>query len=151
VVGEGPYREAVTAQAEALGLDGRLEITGSVPHEAMQGHLARMDVLVLPSRTTARWKEQFGRVLVEAMALGVPVIGSNSGEIPAVVGDAGLVFPEGDVTELRGRIRCLMGDDALRADLARRGSARALGRYTNQAIADATHAIYRRCLEASVA
>jgi glycosyltransferase involved in cell wall biosynthesis len=151
VVGEGPYRRAVAAQAGALALDGRLEITGSVPHEVMQDYLTRMDVLVLPSRTTARWKEQFGRVLVEAMALGVPVIGSSSGEIPAVVGDAGLVFPEGDVDELRDRIRRLMEDAALRADLARRGCARALDRYTNQAIADATYAIYRRCLKASVA
>jgi glycosyltransferase involved in cell wall biosynthesis len=150
VVGEGPYRRIVTAQAEALGLNGRLEITGSVPHEMMQDYLTRMDVLVLPSRTTARWKEQFGRVLVEAMALAVPVIGSNSGEIPAVVGDAGLVFSEGDVDELRDRIRRLMDDGELRTNLARRGSARALAQYTNRAIADATYAIYRRCLEGGV-
>jgi glycosyltransferase involved in cell wall biosynthesis len=146
VVGDGPYRRAVTAQADAYGLNGRLEITGSVPHQVMHDYLSRMDVLVLPSRTTSRWKEQFGRVLVEAMALGVPVIGSTSGEIPAVVGDTGLLFPEGDVEALRDRICRLMNDEALRTDLARRACARALTRYTNQAVADATREIYRRCL-----
>ncbi len=146
VVGEGPYREAMTARAGALGLDGRLEVTGSVPHDTMTEYLSRMDVLVLPSRTTSRWKEQFGRVLVEAMALGVPVIGSDSGEIPAVVADAGLVFPEGDADALRDRIRRLMHDPELRAELTRRGQARAATRYTNRAIAEETRAIYHRCL-----
>jgi glycosyltransferase involved in cell wall biosynthesis len=80
------------------------------------------------------------------MALGVPVIGSTSGEIPAVVGDTGLLFPEGDVEALRDRICRLMNDEALRTDLARRACARALTRYTNQAVADATREIYRRCL-----
>jgi glycosyltransferase involved in cell wall biosynthesis len=146
VVGDGPYRAHVAARAGALGLNGRMEITGSVPHDAVHDQLRRMDVLVLPSRTTARWKEQFGRVLVEAMALGVPVIGSTSGEIPAVIGDAGLLFPEGDAAELRDRIRRVMSDAGLRAELARRGSARTVAHYTNRAIAQATHVIYRRCL-----
>jgi glycosyltransferase involved in cell wall biosynthesis len=146
VVGDGPYAAAVQARAGALGLGGRLEMTGAVSHERVQDHLARMDALVLPSRTTPRWKEQFGRVLVEAMALGVPVIGSSSGEIPAVIGGAGLVFPEGDAQALRHRIGLLVDDVGLREDLAARGCARARVRYTNRAIAEATGAVYRRCL-----
>ena len=51
---------------------------------------------MLPSLTRPNWKEQFGRVLIEAMASGVPVIGSDSGAIPDVIGQAGLIFPEGD-------------------------------------------------------
>ena len=57
-----------------------------------------MDVLVLPSRTTPTWAEQFGKVLCEALLCGTPVIGSSSGEIPWVVTTTGggLVYPEGD-------------------------------------------------------
>ena len=85
----------------------------------MARYLARMSVLVLPSLTTARWKEQFGRVLIEAMALGVPVIGSDSGEIPWVIGDAGLVFPEGNSAVLRERLRALFHDERLLQELGK--------------------------------
>ena len=74
--------------------------------------MRRFDVLVGPSLTTPRWKEQFGRMLVEAMACGVPVIGSDSGEIPHVIGDAGIVVPEGDRVALCAaiaRLRDLRG------------------------------------------
>jgi glycosyltransferase involved in cell wall biosynthesis len=86
---------------------------------------ARMDVLVLPSRTTPTWAEQFGRVLVEALWCGVPVIGSDSGEIPWVIKSTGggMVFPEGNVEALSERIADLRADRALRDDLARTGRA----------------------------
>ncbi len=72
----------------------------AVRNEELPHHLAKMDVLVLPSRTTPEWVEQFGHIFLEAMAMGVPVIGSSSGEIPNVIGDAGLVFKEGDTAQL---------------------------------------------------
>ena len=61
-----------------------------------------MDVSVLPSLTRPNWKEQFGRTLAEAMSCETPVIGSDSGEIPHVIGDAGLIFKEGDAQALAG-------------------------------------------------
>jgi len=146
VVGDGPYRSSLAARAEALGVAERVDMVGSVPHEAVQGYLRRMHVLVLPSLTTARWKEQFGRVLVEGMALGVPVVGSDSGEIPSVIGDAGFVFPEGNSLALRDRLRELLEDESLRRDLAERGRARAVSCFSNRFIAERTHAIYRRVL-----
>lgn len=104
-----------------------------------------MDVLVLPSVTTPRWKEQFGRVLIEAQACEVPVIGSSSGAIPEVIGKAGLIFPEGSASQLAGRLQRLAASSSLRRRLARMGRKRVLDLYTNQRIADRIHRIYR-CL-----
>ena len=83
------------------------------------------------------------------MACGVPVIGSTSAEIPNVIGDAGLVVPEGDPLALRAVIAHLLADADLRADLARRGRARALACYTHQHIAEQTVGVYRAALGAA--
>ena len=83
-----------------------------------------MDVLCAPSQTTARWREQFGRMLIEAMACGVPVVASRSGEIPHVVGDAGLLVDEADVAAWTAALDRLLADAALRRD-SRRAASRA--------------------------
>src|SRR5207248_7375754 len=89
IVGTGEARAAAEALAARLGIAQRVVFMGQQPSTAMPAIMRRFDVLVGPSLTTPRWKEQFGRMLVEAMACGVPVIGSDSGEIPNVIGDAG--------------------------------------------------------------
>ncbi len=109
--------------------------------------MRELDVLVLPSRTQPNWKEQFGRVLIEAMSCGVPVIGSTCGEIPQVIGEAGLVFPEGDVAALRAALSRLIDQPELRAELARRGRARVLAEFTQAAIARRHVAVYQAMLE----
>jgi glycosyltransferase involved in cell wall biosynthesis len=77
------------------------------------------------------------------MAAGVPVVGSSSGAIPEVIGEAGLVFPEGDAWALRAQLAALFDDAALRKRLVERGRARVERLYTNARIARAQHAIYR--------
>jgi glycosyltransferase involved in cell wall biosynthesis len=109
-------------------------------------YIACMDALVLPSRTTTSWAEQFGHVLIEAMAAGVPVIGSSSGAIPEVIGEAGLVFPEDDAAGLRTQIAALLEDAALRKRLVELGRARVARLYTNERVARAQQAIYRDVL-----
>ncbi|RPI51817.1 MAG: glycosyltransferase, partial [Chloroflexi bacterium] len=103
----------------------------------------QLDVLVVPSRTRPNWKEQFGRVAVEAMACGVPVVGSDSGEIPHVLGDAGLIFAEDDVAALGGHLVRLMQDAGLRAELAGKGRRRVLEHYTQARVAADTYEVYR--------
>ena len=135
VVGSGPLKVELLKKAQALRLDGRLELHEGVPHPEVPQYLQQMTVLVLPSLTTPTWKEQFGHVLIEAMASGVPVIGSDSGAIPEVIGDAGLVVPEGDVGALAEALRRLVSTPGLRTDLASRGRGRVLADYTNGIIA----------------
>jgi len=146
LIGEGPLREIIQKRAiEARGTH-RVEIHGFVPYEQMPLWLKKLDVLVLPSRTTTVWKEQFGHVLAEAMLAGVPVIGSDSGAIPEVIGDAGLLFPEGDILALREQLVFLMGHPEERQRLAERGRQRALERFTDAAIAQATLQVYKQVL-----
>ncbi len=110
LVGAGPFEGELRARAEQIrGAAGRVHFVGYVPHEDTPRWLGMFDVLALPSETRANWKEQFGRVLVEAMACGTPVIGSDSGEIPEIIRatGGGLIFPEGDADALAGAIRTL--------------------------------------------
>ena len=103
-----------------------------------------MHILVLPSLTTPIWKEQFGRVLVEAMASKMVVIGSDSGEIPFVIGKAGLVFPEGQAEELRERIKRVINETGLFLTLAQAGRVRAAEKYTNEKIAAELYEVYKK-------
>ncbi|MEI7770718.1 MAG: glycosyltransferase [Chloroflexales bacterium] len=135
LIGDGVLRPQIAARAADLGVGARVDLRPAVGSTAVPAALAGLDLLVLPSRTTASWKEQFGRVLIEAMSCGVPVLGSSSGEIPHVIGDAGLTFPEGDVGALRRMIARVVADEALRADLASRGRARILAEFTQAAVA----------------
>jgi len=146
ILNTGPERAALETLAHELGLADRVIFDAPITSTAMPAYLNGLDVLVLPSRTQSNWKEQFGRVLVEAMACGVPVIGSTCGEIPNVIGDAGLIFAEGDADALRACLLRLQRDPVLRRDLAQRGRARALARYTHKHIAAETVAVYRRMM-----
>jgi glycosyltransferase involved in cell wall biosynthesis len=114
-----------------------------MPPARVAEEMHEFDALVLPSRTTRLWKEQFGRVLIEAMACKVPVVASDSGAIPEVVGDAGLIFPEGDAQALADCLQRLMDSPELSQELAERGHARVLEHYTQVQIAAQTAAFYR--------
>ena len=146
LIGAGPMKAEIEQRAAARGMAGRLEIVPGVPSKEMPAIYNGLDVLVLPSRTRPNWKEQFGRALVEAMACEVPVVGSDSGEIPNVIGDAGLVFPEGDVAALTDDLRRLQDSQDMRRDLGRRGRARVLDRFTQARVAEQTYQLYRQIL-----
>ncbi|MGD2145853.1 MAG: glycosyltransferase family 4 protein [Anaerolineae bacterium] len=144
IVGDGPERDAIETQVLRMGLESRVTFEeGWLPSLRMPAFYRQLDALVLPSRTRPNWVEQFGRVLIEAMACGVPVIGSDCGEIPHVVGDAGLVFPEDDAPALRAQLEELMRDPDLWSSLSRRGRERVLKHFTQRAIAAQTMAVYR--------
>ncbi|HEY9880507.1 MAG TPA: hormogonium polysaccharide biosynthesis glycosyltransferase HpsO [Leptolyngbyaceae cyanobacterium] len=143
LLGRGSLQERLEQQAQEAGMCDRIQFIESVPHDAVPHYINLMDALVLPSETTdhfqtltsAGWKEQFGHVLIEAMACQVPVIGSDSGEIPNVIQDAGLVFPEGDAQALAACLQTLMEQPETQAALAQKGYERAMTHYTNLALA----------------
>jgi glycosyltransferase involved in cell wall biosynthesis len=119
-IGDGELKERLAGQPVP---GSRARVLDDLRHEQMPEAYRRLDVLVLPSRTTATWKEQFGRVIVEALWCGVPVVGSDSGEIPWLIGltEGGLVFPEGDRAALAERLQRLRVSPELRRNLAASG------------------------------
>ncbi len=144
LLGSGPDQTRLIDLAQRLHIDNRVRYLPWIPSTHLPDYYHSLDCLVLPSRTQSNWKEQFGRALVEAMASGVPVIGSDSGEIPNVIGDAGLIFPEGNVAALRQQLINLQQNPALRADLSRRGRQRVLAKFTQAEIAHRTYDVYQR-------
>jgi glycosyltransferase involved in cell wall biosynthesis len=151
LVGDGSQRSPIERRVAELGLHDRVTIQAAVGSAQVPETLRSFDVLVLPSRTRPNWKEQFGRVLVEAMSCGIPVLGSNSGEIPNVIGDAGIIFPEGDVAALRTAIVSLANAPERQCDLAKRGRERVLAHFTQRAIAERFVAVYEAMLNYSEA
>ncbi|HEY8470884.1 MAG TPA: glycosyltransferase family 4 protein [Longimicrobiales bacterium] len=149
VMGDGPERARLEALAARAGVAGRVHFAGYVPSTAMPTWLAALDALALPSLRTKGWAEQFGRILVEAMACEVPVVGSATGEIPEVVGEGGVVVPEGDAAALAAALRDLaaMAPDA-RRELGRRARAWVCGRFTQEHVARETAEFYRTLLDA---
>jgi glycosyltransferase involved in cell wall biosynthesis len=143
ILGSGPQKWRLESLVQELGLIGRVAFDSPIPSPGMPDYYRGLDLLVLPSRTRSNWKEQFGRVLIEAMATGVPVVGSDSGEIPHVIGDAGLIFPEDDALAFREAIEEIMGDERLRQRLAQAGRERVLERYTQAQLALETYQVYQ--------
>lgn len=146
LIGSGEYEAPIRAAIERLGLGDRVEIEPKIPSAEIAEAMRGLHAFVLPSHTTPRWKEQYGRVLPEAMASGVPPVGSDSGEIPHVIGDGGLVFREGDIDDLVAKLRSLMDDPQLYGVLRERGRQRVLQHYTQQSVARAYYAVYEEML-----
>ena len=146
LLGDGPERGRLADTARELGIAGQVRFLGRVPSTQAAQFYRTFDVLVLPSLSRPNWVEQFGRVLTEAMACGVPVIGSRSGEIPWVIGDAGRVFPEGDAGALAAILAELASDPARRSALAAAGRQRVLACFTQAQVAAETAAVYREML-----
>ena len=142
LVGRGEYRPELEKLADQLAMSERIVWIDAVPPEDVPKYINCMDTLILPSRTTPDWVEFFGRVLVEAMACQVPVIGSDSGEIPNVIGQAGLTFPEGKAKLLTGQIQMIAQDLALRSDLVQLGLER-VKEFSWETIAQRTLEVYQ--------
>ena len=119
-----PYVQQVADTVQRLGLQQRI-VYFDAPHDRMGDFMNAADIVVMPSRTTDRFKEQYGRVAAEAMACGRTVVVSSSGALPELVGDAGLVVPESQLGALDVVLRELLDNPARRAELGARGAVRA--------------------------
>lgn len=155
LLGRGPLQSELMSLAEENKIKDRIILVESVPHDQVCNYINLMSTLVLPSETANEfktltavgWKEQFGHVLIEAMACKVPVIGSNSGEIPHVIGDTGLVFPEGDAQALANCLVQLMDKPQLAQNLGEMGYRKATAKYTNKALAKQQLEFYQELVD----
>lgn len=154
LLGRGILKDKIVSEATAAGISDRLIIVESVPHDQVVNYINLMNTLVLPSEITYQvktltavgWKEQFGHVLIEAMACQVPVIGSDSGEIPFVIADTGLIFPEKDGEALAKSIQTLLDNPSCAQELGQRGYQRVMTNYTNKALAQKQLDFYQQLL-----
>lgn len=146
VVGSGPAQEELEAMAERLGIASRVTWMGALPAEDLAMVWPRLDCLVAPARTTRQWVEPHGRSAIEAMGYGVPVIGSDSGALPEIIGPAGIVVKEDDVPALTEAITQLLESPAQRMALAQEGRRRVMSEFVDAAIARKTRAFWTEVL-----
>jgi len=136
VCGSGADEATLKQEAENQQVADSVIWRGAVRHEQAPKELGAFDVLVLPSRTTPGWKEQFGHVLIEAMAMGIPVVGSTSGEIPHVIGRSDLVFQEEDASGLAVILERLIHEPQWWQQLSQYGIDRVGQYYSHERIAE---------------
>ncbi len=138
-LGNGPCDNEIANRICTKKLEQQVFIQKTIPHDQVATFIRDLDIMVLPSFDTDGWREQFGHVLIEAMACKVPIIGSDAGEIPNIISDVGLVFKQRDTQSLQDVLERLMSDESLRRELGSKGYNRVIERYSHQAIADETY------------
>jgi len=140
IVGDGPYRAQLESQMRGPIQDGRVRFVGALPHAEVRPYLHHADVVVLPS-----WYEERGRVVLEAMAEGTPVIATRTGGIPESLRDGvnGLLVPVHDPVRLAAAIGRILGDANLAASLGAAGRRRAVDQGIGE-LADITLAAYAK-------
>jgi len=146
IIGNGELKGEIEHRLRLLGLQQKTILMDAVPHSQVPDYLNCMDLLVCPSITLPNVKEQFGRVIIEGMACEVPVIGSGSGDIPATIGKAGLIFKEKDVNDLKEKIRGVVKDRNLRAMLAKDGRKRVAKHFTWKVIVENQYQAYKELM-----
>lgn len=125
VAGKGAQKENMERLMKETSTEEHFRFLNFVSYDEVPNAYRMADVFVLTSYPTMTWQEQFGMVLIEAMACGKPVISTKSGSIPEVIGDAGMLIPSGDFSELAGTVERLMSDNNLRDVFGKKGRERA--------------------------
>jgi glycosyltransferase involved in cell wall biosynthesis len=147
VVGGGALEGRV--RSWAAGYPDRVRVVSAVQHDAVALYLNAMDILAAPSQTIPEWREQLGRMIIEAFACGVPVVGSDSGEVPFTIGDAGLVIPEHDEGAWVDALSGLLETPRKRVELTRAGRDRAVAHFSWRAVAVKTLLFLAQAADAS--
>ena len=147
IIGNGNLRKEAEHRVKLLGLRERTTIIDAVPHSQVPDYLNCMDLLVFPSITLPHLKEQFGRVLIEAMACQVPVLGSNSGEIPVILKDTRIVFKERDLEDLKNKLVSLIKDNNLRKMIVKNAYQKVIKNLTWEIIAEKQYQVYGKLIK----
>ena len=141
MVGEGSQKQRLKQKIEAMRLEDSITIT-SCSYNQIESFYNQTDIFVLASKSTTYWQEQFGMVLVEAMASGLPIVATDSGAIKEVVGDVGLFAKEADSKNLFDQINRLVKDSHLREKMARNARKRAETYYDCEKVAKKIEQVY---------
>ena len=141
IVGDGPLRGTLNRLVAQRGLEGCTHLVGLV--EDVRPWLAHFDVLVAPSGS-----EGLPTVLLEALAMGCPIIASRVGGIPEIVQDGynGALVTPGDPVALASALARLLGDDRQRMDMGRNGRSTATAKFGLESMLRLTEDLYRELL-----
>lgn len=142
LIGGGPDDGELQSYARKLNVTSHVTFEGYLPYDEIPGRYRNADIFVLPSIPVERWQEQFGMVLVEAMASGLPVVTTRSGSIPEVVGDAAELVQPADGVALAAALEDLIRSPERRARLGKRSRERAESAYTLDQFAERTAQLY---------
>lgn len=143
IIGAGPFEKQLIDYVLSKKLLHRIDFLAPMSHEKVATILPTAEILVLPSIDTPDWREQFGHILIEAMACRTCVVGSDAGEIPRVIADAGITFKQGNAQALYDALNILITQDALRNNFAQKGLDRVLHLYTHRIIAEKTYNFWK--------
>jgi glycosyltransferase involved in cell wall biosynthesis len=146
-IGDGEYKPALEERVRETGAGDRVRFLPARPLRELPPVMNALDAFILPSWSVPSWKEQFGRVIIEAHACGTPVIGSDSGAIPDVVGDGGIIYPERDPQGLAAAIIELRANPARAREMGEAGRAQVEANYTWRQVAARMRDIYFECLD----
>lgn len=146
IIGGGPMQKNIISLINNYHLQHKISLEPPVTHHDVANILPQIDILVLPSYDTPAWKEQFGHIIIEAMACAIPVIGSSAGEIPNVIKDAGIIFEQKNLHSLLESLKTLMQDEQLREQIGTAGLKRVNMYYSHQAVAKATYQFWQSFL-----
>ncbi|MGH7658822.1 MAG: glycosyltransferase, partial [Gemmatimonadales bacterium] len=146
VAGSGPAQESMEKLAEQLGLSSRISWLGALPAGEMAAVWPRLDCLVYPARATPEWVEVTGRLLLQAMGRGIPVVATATGALPDVVGDSGILVPPEDVESLTGALQDLQQHAGRREHFGDAGRRRVLAEFVDAAVGRRTLSFWHRIL-----
>jgi len=124
LVGNGDMKEELDAKFKKENLTKKVHITGFVDQAEVPNYMNAMDVFLLGSKTTSHWIDTFPLVTVQAQAVEVPVIASNSASIPWQLDDTALLFEEDNEVDLQKQLEKFINDDKLREEYALKGQKR---------------------------
>jgi len=145
-VGNGDQGSRLKIAASALGITEFVRVVPAVTYGEIPAVYASADIVVAPSLPTPYWEEQFGMVLVEAMASGSTLISTSSGAISEVVGDGAVLVPPYDHAALTGALRRLISNDAERLTQGNKARQRATSLFDIPVVAPQISACYRHVL-----
>ncbi len=146
-LGSGPCKEVLRNRILEKKLESCVEIQETVPHNQVVQFIQKLDIFVLPSFDKESWREQFGHVLIEAMACKVPIIGSDAGEIPNIISNVGIIFKQKNTNSLQNALERLIQNEKLRKELGEKGYLLALNDYSHKSVANKTYAFWNQIMK----
>jgi len=146
LAGQGAQKSNLQKTAQLLGLSENVIFLNFIENTELNRYYRMADIFVMPSMTTITWEDQFPFAVVEAMASGLPLVVSNSGGMPELIGNAGRIFPQGNYRELANHLYELLTDEQLRQVMATGSRQRSEEMFDNKKNSLKIYAVFKKII-----